>query len=133
MNWQLFFDKIFEDVLSLMEEVYDYIKWQEPIDSMLMKRDSERDCLNCETAKMSVCLIRIMAWLMARRAVMAGEMQRKCAGKYMGERPLTFLVEYASIPKFMPKQVLLLSRKVLNMYKRINRLSKIAIAVEKVC
>ena len=126
MDWKKFLDKIFADVFSLMEETHDYIKWQEPIDADALKCEADRDCLQCETAKMSVYLIQIMAWLLTRQAAMANGSQsvERCAF----DKPALFLVEAGAVPKFMPKKVLILSKKILGMYNRISWLHRIATA-----
>jgi hypothetical protein len=67
-----------------------------------------------------------MAWLLARQAAMAndGQLVEQC--KF--DKPVLFLVEAGAIPKFMPKNVLILSKKILGMYNRISWLHKMATA-----
>ncbi|MDR1365978.1 MAG: DUF1465 family protein [Holosporales bacterium] len=126
MDWKKFLDKIFADVFKLMEETHDYIKWQEPIDVEALKCEADRDCLQCETAKMSVYLIQIMAWLLTRQSAMANgsRLVEQCEF----DKPVLFLVEAGVVPRFMPKKALMLSRKILGMYNRVNWLHKIATA-----
>ncbi|MDR1031503.1 MAG: DUF1465 family protein, partial [Holosporales bacterium] len=101
MDWKKFLDKIFADVFKLLEETYDYIKWQEPVDIDTLNCEADRDCLQCETTKMSVYLIQIMAWLLTRQAAMANGNQtiERCDF----DKPVLLLVETEAVPKFMPK------------------------------
>jgi regulator of CtrA degradation len=67
-----FFSRTYDEAVTLLEEARDYVARQEPADRRhLAVPEQLRLC--CETLRMTARLTQIMAWLLAQRAVHAGE------------------------------------------------------------
>jgi regulator of CtrA degradation len=71
-----FFGKTYGEAMSLLLEARDYLTYAEPMDrDVLSPLDRLRLC--CETMRLTARLTEIMAWLLAQRAVHAGEMSQE--------------------------------------------------------
>ena len=67
-----FFGKTYGEAMSLLVEARNYLTYLEPLDRAgLGPLDRLRLC--CETMRLTARLTQIMAWLLAQRAVHAGE------------------------------------------------------------
>jgi len=70
-----FFGKTYDEAMSLLVEARDYFAHREPIDRQtLQPPELLRFC--CETMRLTARLTQIMAWLLAQRAVFAGEISQ---------------------------------------------------------
>jgi regulator of CtrA degradation len=68
-----FFTKTYDEAMGLLVEARDYVAWREPtIRAQLPAIDRVKLC--CETMRMTARLTQVMAWLLAQRAIVAGEM-----------------------------------------------------------
>ncbi len=68
-----FFGKTYGEAMTLLVETRNYLAYLEPLDrETLAPIDRLRLC--CETMRLTARLTQIMAWLLAQRAVHAGEM-----------------------------------------------------------
>lgn len=70
-----FFSKTYDETLDLLEAARGYLSALEPIDRGTLGLP-ERLRLCAETTRMTARLTQIMAWLLAQRAVHAGEISR---------------------------------------------------------
>jgi regulator of CtrA degradation len=70
-----FFGKTYGEAMGLLVEARDYVAHLEPSDRSRLA-PAERLLLSAETLRLTARLTRIMAWLMAQRAVHAGEMSQ---------------------------------------------------------
>jgi regulator of CtrA degradation len=67
-----FFSRTYDEAIALLEGARDYIARHEPVDRQRLAAP-EQLRLCCETLRMTARLTQIMAWLLAQRAVHAGE------------------------------------------------------------
>src|SRR5690348_14894757 len=73
-----FFGRTYGEAMSLLLEARDYLTYAEPVDrAQLAPLDQLRVC--CETMRLTARLTEIMAWLLAQRAVHAGEITQEDA------------------------------------------------------
>ncbi|HUC67649.1 MAG TPA: DUF1465 family protein [Stellaceae bacterium] len=73
-----FFDKTYDEAIGLLEQARGYLSVLEPIDRrQLAAPEQLRLCV--ETMRMTARLTQIMAWLLAERAIFAGELSREAA------------------------------------------------------
>jgi len=78
-----FFGKTYGEAMSLLIEARDYLASREPIDRQtLLPINRLRLC--CETMRLTARLTQILAWLLAQRAVHAGEISQQDA---LGDHP----------------------------------------------
>jgi regulator of CtrA degradation len=73
-----FFDKTYDEAMGLLEQARGYLSVLEPIDRRQLGA-VERLKLCTETMRMTARLTQIMAWLLAERAIFAGELSREAA------------------------------------------------------
>ena len=67
-----FFNKTYDETLGLLVEVRDYVVENEPVDRRRLAPVVGAK-LSCEALRVTARLTQIMAWLLAQRAVHAGE------------------------------------------------------------
>ena len=70
-----FFGKTYDETMSLLLASRDYLAMAQPADAHGLK-PIDRLRVNCEAMRLTTRLTQIMAWLLAQRAVFAGEMGR---------------------------------------------------------
>ena len=70
-----FFGKTYDETMSLLLASRDYLAAAQPGDAVGLK-PIDRLRVNCEAMRLTTRLTQIMAWLLAQRAVFAGEMGR---------------------------------------------------------
>jgi regulator of CtrA degradation len=70
-----FFGKTYDETMSLLLASRDYLATAQPGDAVGLK-PIDRLRVNCEAMRLTTRLTQIMAWLLAQRAVFAGEMGR---------------------------------------------------------
>jgi len=70
-----FFGKTYDETMSLLLASRDYLAAAQPADAIGLK-PIDRLRVNCEAMRLTTRLTQIMAWLLAQRAVFAGEMGR---------------------------------------------------------
>jgi regulator of CtrA degradation len=68
-----FFNKTYDETLGLLVEVRDYVVENEPVDRRRLAPVVGAK-LSCEALRVTARLTQIMAWLLAQRAVHAGEL-----------------------------------------------------------
>lgn len=122
-----FFGKTYGEAMSLLVEARDYLAYVEPADrGRLAPFDRLRLC--CETMRLTARLTQIMAWLLAQRAVQAGEITRDEA--LGGDDPLAGLevcMEAGDIDEAsLPRRLLELLERSRRLYIRVARLDELA-------
>ena len=71
-----FFNKTYDEAMTLLVEMRDYVAYAEPRDRAgLSPRDGVHLC--CATLRVTARLTQIMAWLLAQKAVHAGELSTR--------------------------------------------------------
>ena len=78
MQATAFFGKTYGEAMALLVEARDYFAHREPIDRQTLP-PLERLRFCCETMRLTARLTQIMAWLLAQRAVFAGEISQRDA------------------------------------------------------
>lgn len=73
-----FFDKTYDEAMGLLEQARGYLSVLEPIDRRQLGAP-EQLRLCTETMRMTARLTQVMAWLLAERAIFAGEISREAA------------------------------------------------------
>ena len=122
-----FFSKTYGEAMGLLVEARDYLSYREPIDRQTLGQlDRLRFC--CETTRLTARLTQVMAWLLAQRAVHAGEISQQEA--LCGHGPLAaFEVcmdgeDEARAP--LPRGLLSLLDRSRRLYIRVARLDELA-------
>ncbi|HWI28475.1 MAG TPA: DUF1465 family protein [Stellaceae bacterium] len=119
-----FFGKTYGEAMDLLVEARDYLAHREPIDrETLVPIDRLRFC--GETMRLTARLTQIMAWLLAQRAVHAGEVSQEEA---LGDHRA--LAEHAlcmDAPETeMPRRLASLLDRSQRLYVRVARLDELA-------
>ncbi len=83
-----FFGRTYGEAMTLLVEARDYLAHREPIDRHAVAPRA-RLHLSCETMRLTARLTRVMAWLLAQRAVYEGEIDQAAALE--GQKALTDL------------------------------------------
>lgn len=118
-----FFSRTFDEVYTLLTDARDYmavaetIKWEEPILGLVHSQESLR-----VTARVT----HIMAWLMAQRAVHAGEISREESreGGYRLERRQVCIEAGGETSPSMPAELRELLERSRKLYMRVMRLDE---------
>ncbi len=122
-----FFGKTYEEAKGLLVEARNYIAYLEPADRGVLE-PLDRLYLSRETMRMTARLTQIMAWLLAQRAVLAGEITSEEA--IADARPLADLdvcmeeVDLAALG--MPPRLVRLVDKSRHLFVRVARLDELA-------
>ncbi len=122
-----FFGKTYGEAMDLLVEARDYLLHGEPIDrDMLLPVGRLQLC--CETMRLTARLTQIMAWLLAQRAVHAGEMTQQAAladNKALADLEICMDGEDAEASGLPDRLVSLLDRSR-RLYVRVARLDDLA-------
>lgn len=127
MQATAFFGKTYGEAVDLLVETRDYLAHREPIDRMgLLPLERLRFC--CETMRLTARLTQIMAWLLAQRAVNAGEIsQHDALGDHRALAELEIcMADQPVIAAAMPRQLLSLLERSRRLYVRVARLDELA-------
>lgn len=127
MQATAFFGKTYAEAMDLLVEARDYLAHREPIDrKTLMPVERLRFC--GETMRLTARLTQIMAWLLAQRAVHAGEItQAEALGdnRALAEHAICMEVA-AETAEAMPRRLVLLLDRSQRLYVRVARLDELA-------
>lgn len=127
MQATAFFGKTYGEAMDLLTEARNYLAHREPIDrESLMPLERLRFC--GETMRLTARLTQIMAWLLAQRAVHAGEISQQDA---LGDhRPLAdheiCMDGTDASPMAMPRRLAALLDRSQRLYVRVARLDELA-------
>ena len=125
MQATAFFGKTYGEAVDLLVEARDYLAHREPIDrEMLAPIERLKFC--CETMRLTARLTQIMAWLLAQRAVHAGEISQQdalCDHRALADLDICMEGEEASA---MPRRLTNLLDRSHRLYVRVARLDELA-------
>jgi regulator of CtrA degradation len=122
-----FFGKTYGEAVVLLEEARNYLAYVEP-----RERDRlpplDRLRVTQETMRLTARLTQIMAWLLAQRAVQAGEMsQRQALGDQASLAEIDVCMEAEGVEGVaLPPGLLSLLDRSLRLYQRVARLDELA-------
>jgi len=121
-----FFEKTYEEATDLLVEARDYIAIEEKADLEQMIA-SDRLRLSRETTRLTARLTTIMAWLLARKAVLAGELTQAEAATppYVLERNLTLADGDPEAYENLPELLSDLMDRSHRLYIRVTRLDEL--------
>lgn len=122
-----FFGKTYDEAMHLLVETRDYLAHREPVDrNTLAPIERLRFC--CETMRLTARLTQIMAWLLAQRAVHAGEITQHAAlAEQEALAALNICMEdEQDLAAAMPRRLLGLLDRSRRLYVRVARLDEMA-------
>jgi regulator of CtrA degradation len=122
-----FFSKTYNEAMDLLVEARDYLAYREPIDRQALT-PLERLQFCCETMRLTARLTQIMAWLLAQRAVFAGEISQEDAlGEHdaLAELEICMGDEVGS-GEALPQRLMSLLDRSRRLYLRVARLDELA-------
>ena len=127
MQATAFFGKTYGDAMDLLVETRDYLAHREPIDRETLLQPVDRLRFCCETMRLTARLTQIMAWLLAQRAVHAGEMsQDEALGNHRALAELAICMEDEESVVAMPQRLGNLLDRSRRLYQRVARLDELA-------
>ena len=127
MQATAFFGKTYGEAMSLLLEARDYLTYGEPVDrARLSQFDQLRLC--CETMRLTARLTEIMAWLLAQRAVHAGEItQEEALGEHRALGDVAVCIDGLDAAEtVMPRGLASLLERSHALYIRVARLDELA-------
>jgi regulator of CtrA degradation len=122
-----FFGKTYGEAMSLLLETRDYLTYGEPVDrARLAPLDRLQLC--CETMRLTARLTEIMAWLLAQRAVHAGEItQAEAIGENRALGEVSVCVDALEASEAaLPRSLVSLLERSRALYVRVARLDELA-------
>ncbi len=122
-----FFGKTYDEAMGLLVEARDYFAHREPIDRQtLQPPELLRFCR--ETLRLTTRLTQIMAWLLAQRAVFAGEIsQRDALADHDALAELRICMDgEETAASAMPQRLATLLDRSRRLYVRVARLDELA-------
>ncbi len=118
-----FFDRTYEEALSLAREARDYFAQQEPTDRTAISPFDQR-WESCEAMRVTARLTQIIAWLLVQKAVHAGELTRDDAKdperRLSGQEICSAILENEKVS--LPPRLSDLLERSRSLYARIERL-----------
>jgi regulator of CtrA degradation len=122
-----FFSRTYEEATGLLVEARDYLATEEHADRARLGL-GDRLRLTCEASRLTSRLTNIMAWLLARKAVFAGELTRAEAVRppYQFERNETLADGDPTAYKNLSENLSELMDRSHRLYIRVARLDEIA-------
>jgi regulator of CtrA degradation len=122
-----FFGKTYGEAMGLLVEARDYLAYREPIDRQtLLPLTRLRLC--CETMRLTARLTQILAWLLAQRAVHAGEMtQQDALGDHLALAAVNICMDGEEAEATdLPDRLISLLDRSRRLYVRVARLDDLA-------
>jgi regulator of CtrA degradation len=122
-----FFGKTYDETMSLLLASRDYLASAQPADAIGLK-PIDRLRVNCEAMRLTTRLTQIMAWLLAQRAVFAGEMGRAQAAsdEFRLAADTVCMAESESAAHVLPGRLLELLDQSRRLYIRVARLDELS-------
>jgi regulator of CtrA degradation len=116
------FTRTFNETLALLVASRDYMAYAAPAGADRLA-DAQRLSINCEAMRLTARLSHVMAWLLAQKAVQAGEITRRSAAAdyYIPHQDVLLLESETEAPGLPPRlrELLAASRAL---YVRVSRL-----------
>ncbi|MDX1484040.1 MAG: DUF1465 family protein [Alphaproteobacteria bacterium] len=121
-----FFSKTYDEATSLLIEARDYIAAEESLDRRELA-PADRLRLALETSRLTSRLTHVMAWLLARKAVFAGELTPAEAAEppYVLERNEILAADEAAQHENLPETLSDLMVRSHRLYIRVSRLDEL--------
>jgi regulator of CtrA degradation len=121
-----FFGKTYGEAVDLLVEARNYLAHREPLDrDQLLPLERLRFC--CETMRLTARLTHIMAWLLAQRAVHAGEIdQHRALGAHRALAELEICMDELDEAAGLPQRLSQLLDRSRRLYVRVARLDELA-------
>lgn len=122
-----FFGKTYDEAMSLLLASRDYLASAQPADAIGLK-PIDRLRVNCEAMRLTTRLTQVMAWLLAQRAVFAGEMGRAQAAsdEFRLAADTVCMAESDSAAQVLPARLLELLDQSRRLYIRVARLDELS-------
>jgi len=122
-----FFGKTYDETMSLLLASRDYLAMAQPADALGLK-PIDRLRVNCEAMRLTTRLTQIMAWLLAQRAVFAGEMGRAQAAsdEFRLSADAVCMAESAAAAHILPMRLQELLDESRRLYVRVARLDELS-------
>lgn len=122
-----FFGKTYDEAMSLLLASRDYLASAQPADAIGLK-PIDRLRVNCEAMRLTTRLTQVMAWLLAQRAVFAGEMGRAQAAsdEFRLAADTVCMAESDSAAPVLPARLLELLDQSRRLYIRVARLDELS-------
>lgn len=119
--------KSYDETLALMVEARNYLAYRVPHEVRVLP-DKANLTASCELFRLTSRLIQVMAWLMAQRAVHAGEMdvEEACSERFRLSGGSACLDDSVANDDSLPNGLLSLLERSLKLYERISRLDAMA-------
>ena len=127
MQATAFFGKTYSEAMDLLVETRDYLAHREPVDRQVLQHPLDRMRFCCETMRLTARLTQIMAWLLAQRAVHAGEISQEDAladQRALAELDICMADEEGAAA--MPRHLLSMLDRSRRLYLRVARLDELA-------
>ena len=117
-----FFDKTYDETMALLIAARDYMAYAAPLNRP-GQEPVQRLRASCEALRLTARLSHVMAWLLAQKAVHAGEItQAKAAEAFRLSDEDTDLLEAEDGVSTLPEGLQELLRKSRSLYIRVSRL-----------
>ncbi len=122
-----FFGKTYDETMSLLLASRDYLAAAQPADAVGLK-PIDRLRVNCEAMRLTTRLTQIMAWLLAQRAVFAGEIGRAQAAspEFRLAADAVCMAESDAAANVLPTRLLELLDQSRRLYIRVARLDELS-------
>lgn len=122
-----FFGKTYDETMSLLLASRDYLASAQPAEAIGL-RPIDRLRVNCEAMRLTTRLTQIMAWLLAQRAVFAGEMGRLEAAseEFRLAADTVCMADSDAAASVLPTRLLELLEESRRLYIRVARLDELS-------
>ena len=122
-----FFGKTYDETMSLLLASRDYLAVAQPAEAHGLK-PIDRLRVNCEAMRLTTRLTQIMAWLLAQRAVFAGEMGRAQAAsdEFRLAADSICMADSDSVAQVLPMRLQELLDESRRLYVRVARLDELS-------
>ena len=125
-NQLLFLPGVFNETLSLLFDAHQYFQIRGPEEQATIETDKQA-FYSSEMSRVTLRLTSVMAWIMVRRAVNAGNIRAQKAKKeYRLDGRDRYQSESPEMLQDMPYYFTYLSNRSLDLYERIMRLDVLA-------
>ncbi len=120
----LIFPSLFRETMDMIFESYDYFELHDTIDKDLLPRHTQTLISN-EMSRITMRLTSVMAWLMARKAVVAGQISPDDAtANYRIDGEEYCLARYEDLYEVTPDYLVDLLERSYQLYLRVWRLDQ---------
>lgn len=117
--------KTYDETLALLVTARDYLSYAVPAERPGVE-PTQRLRVNCEALRVTARLSHVMAWLLAQKAVHAGEITAQAAAdKYRLAADDVSLLEADRVPPELPEALQDLLEKSRALYVRVTRLDEL--------